>query len=677
MGISGSKTYADPIYWASLPSKDCVLSCKEKIQDYVNFIQVSGKLERWQRNYANYYGTATATPASSNKTSSAGNNGEYTTIKVNDYRNLITHLVVLTTQGRPALKSKASNTDVQARTDTVIADTILDNGLVTDGAETKLKRCVELSLIYDEAFDLQLWNANVGEDVMTDPETGQILHAGDIEETIFAAPDVVRDVNLRSNNPDWHILRLQKNRYNLIAQFPTFREELLAADGQEIYLPGTYTFAIPNPTNNYDLLDAFLFIHKKTPALPQGRLMLFVGDQPLLDLGLPYDEVPIGRIAPSDQDQTPFGYSQGNDLLALEEGKDALYSIILSNEVTFGGQNIAVKRGENVTWSQLGEGFNMVELEDIANIAPLQLTKSAPEVFNFIKMLDTKQTQLSGLNDTVRGNPEDNIQSGSAMALIQAQAIQFLSGLQESYTQLLETWGNHRIWIFQRYADQKRVADMAGKANASYMKSFMWNKEDIKSVKLVRCEVVSALSKTYSGKLTMAQDMLKSGLIKRPDEYFTVLQTGRLEPLYHDELADLIMIAAENEALQEGKPVIALVTDLHKQHILAHRSLLNEPATRIADAQLRQRVQNHILEHMNLISTMNPAVAWATGNEMPPLPPPGATMPQGHQAVPQVVNGKPLVERQAQGVAMPNMPKVAGTNERAPVPQGGPGAAVA
>ena len=702
-GLKPTSGIADDVYWATLPPSDLVRQCKQKITDYVTFLQLSGRLERWQRNYSNYYGAATASPASSNKISTAGYSGEYTTLMVNDYRNLLTHLVVLTTQGRPALKAMAANTDSQSRTDTIIADMLLEYAMRSEHAETDVKRCVELALLYDEAFLLQLWNANIGEDIITDPDSGVMLHAGDVEEYVFAPCDVARDVNLRSTDNNWHILRVQKNRYDLIAQFPVFKDDILAASTQESYLPGIYTFAVPNPSSNHDLVDAFIFIHKKTPSVPQGRLTMYVGDVALIDGPLPYDSVPMGRISPADQDQTCFGYSQGNDLLSLQEGKDALLSIILSNEVTFGGQNIATKKGSGLTWSQLGEGFNLFELENPAtDINPLQLTKTAPEIFNFVKMLDSKQTQLSGLNDTVRGNPQDNIQSGSAMALIQAQAIQFISGLQESYTQLLETWGNHRIQIYQKYAAAKRVGDIAGKANAAYMKSFTWTKDDIQSVKRVQCEVVSALSKTYAGKLTMAQDLLKLGRIQRPDEYFTVLETGRLEPLYHDELADLIMIAAENEALQEDTPVLALVTDLHKQHILAHRSLLNDPETRINNQPLRDRVTAHIMDHMNQLRQISPQVAWATNNEMPPPPPPppqGAQGPSGptgvpprggprppgpgpgqpHGApgpnVPGIANPQAPVEKQAQGVRMPSMPKVAGTNQRAPGPGEGSQAA--
>ena len=48
---------------------------------------------------------------------------------------------------------------------------------------------------------------------------------------------------------------------------------------------------------------------------------------------------------------------------------------------------------------------------------------------------------LSGVNSVARGNPEASLQSGTALAMVQSQALQFMSGLQQSYIQLIEDVG--------------------------------------------------------------------------------------------------------------------------------------------------------------------------------------------------------------------------------------------
>ena len=712
-------------YWAAnADTKEFIDSFHEKIREYYTYLSDTGRLERWQRNYRHFFGQGTATTASSNRLTSAGDSGEFTTIKINDYRSILNHAVVLTLQGRPALQCRAANTEVASKQQTQLGNSLIEYHLRQEHFEKDLKQATVFSMLYDEAFTLTTWNANAGEisriapgEPITHPETGESLvdgegnplmsadrpiRTGKLEHHVFGPYDVVRDVRLKSPKSPWYGLRMQFNRWDLIANYPAFAEQLIGVNSYDEYVPSTYQFITPLVTaSDSDFIDGWLFFHEKTPAVPNGRFAIVIDDFAITDVGLPYKKMPIGRIAPAEQDQTSFGYSDGNDLVAIQELRDAICSIIASNEVTFGGQNIAVKKGWGGSRTQLGSFANLFELENPqTDIVPLTLTRTSPELFNFNQYLDGKQGQLLGINPTVRGNPQENIKSGSAMALQDSKAMQYLSGLQESYNQLLESEGTTIIEVLQEYADEPQIAAIAGKGNRSYLRQFKYTKDDINQIVRVQVESVNPLSQTFSGRLQIAQDLLQNQKIDRPEQYLQVLETGRLEPLYGDDLADLFMIDAENEALQEGTPVAALATDKHKDHIKAHRSLLNDPATRMTDANLRQRVLDHIMDHLNQLTQaaqQNPLLLWAIGEEMPPLPPPGmapggppppnppgqpnapkppggALHPQsGPAKLPNVVGQHPNVPN----VKMPQQPVNPSTGERAPVPpgQGNPSAA--
>lgn len=662
-------------YWATLPPEQLVRELNQRNSDYVNYCITTGKLDRWQRNYAHYYGQGVATPSSSNKISQSGKQGEYTSLKINDYRNLVRHQLILTTSSRPALRAKATNTDYRSAQQTIVADSVIDYYLRERGHETDLMKAVEMCLIYDDAYLLQLWDASLGEILAADPKKGKAVHAGDVWQGVFGPFDVARDTGIRSNQVPWYTVRLQFNRWDLVAKFPAFRDQILAAPyGGDEYIPSTYAFLVPTPVQSSDVVDAYLFQHDPTPALPNGRFTLFLPNQWLLDGDLPTERFLIGRISPAEQDQSTFGYSDSNDLVGIQEAQDALGTIELSNQVTFGAVNIAAKKGMGLSWSQLGQGFNLFELEDINQIKPLQLAATAPNVVNLMGLLSQKAETISGVNSAARGNPEASLKSGAAIAIVEAKAIQFMRGLEASYNKLLESWGTNVIELLKQFATEPRIITIAGRANRAAVKSFKFTRDDIRNVSRVQVEAVSALSKTYSGKLEYAKDLLQSGLIKSPEQYLQVAETGRLEPLYHDQLQDLLMIQQENEALQDGKPVVALITDLHKNHIQAHRSLLNDPQVRLADAKLRESVQAHILEHMVLLkqaATQNPLLLWATGQEMPPLPQGGA--PGERDVTPpesaaDLANPQAPVERQADGVQMPQGPKNPLTGEQVEVP---------
>lgn len=668
-------------YWATLPADELVRELNRRSSDYINYCIATGRFDRWQRNYTHYYGQGVATPASSNKISQIGNHGEYTSLKINDYRNLVRHQLILTTSGRPALRAKATNTDYRSAQQTIIANSIIDYYLRERGHEMDLTKAVEMCLIYDDAYLLQLWDASLGELLATDPIRNHPVHAGDIWQGVFGPFDVCRDVGIRSNKVPWYTIRLQFNRWDLIAKFPAFRDQILAApQGADEYVPATYTFLVPTPVESSDVIDVYLFLHEPTPACPNGRFTLFLPNQWLLDGDLPTERVLVSRICPSEQDQTTFGYSDANDLVGIQEAQDALATIELSNQVTFGSVNIAAKKGMGLSWSQLGQGLNLFELEDINQIKPLQLAATAPNVANLMGFLSQKAETISGVNSAARGNPEKSLTSGAAIAIVEAKAIQFMRGLEASYNKLLESWGTNIIELLKQFAEEPRIITISGKANRSAVRSFAFTKEDIRNVSRVQVEAVSALSKTYSGKLEYAKDLLQSGLIKNPEQYLQLAETGRLEPLYHDQLQDLLMIQQENEALQDGRPVVALITDLHKEHIQAHRSLLNDPETRLTDTTLREAVQAHILEHMTLLqdaAMTNPILLWATGQEMPPLPQGGPPAPGEAPPTPgepveapggDIANPDAPAAREASGVQMPKGPKNPLTGERVELP---------
>jgi hypothetical protein len=126
---------------------------------------------------------------------------------------------------------------------------------------------------------------------------------------------------------------------------------------------------------------------------------------------------------------------------------------------------------------------------------------------------------ISGVNSVARGDPGNNLHSGAALALVQAQAVQFASSLQQSYVRLVENVGTSLIKILQRYAKEPRIAAIAGKANKANMREF--SSEDLTGINRVIVEIANPLSKTTAGRLEIANQLLQMQMIKNPDQYFT------------------------------------------------------------------------------------------------------------------------------------------------------------
>ena len=125
------------------------------------------------------------------------------------------------------------------------------------------------------------------------------------------------------------------------------------------------------------------------------------------------------------------------------------------------------------------------------------------------------------------------------------------------------------------------------------------------------------------------------------------------------------LIQQENERLIQGIEVPALVIDDHKEHILRHRTILNDIDIRMDDERASV-IFAHIQEHIDFARSTDPAVLTMTNQQqLPPKPPeaqPGQDLAnnpeqnsEGQSSIGQVTEGS----QQTQGQMMPGIPSPA------------------
>lgn len=619
-------------YFATLPTEDIGAELVRRIEDWYQHMAMTGVFRKIHKSYNAYYGyNSNGAGHTASEIVRSGEQGELNLVKVNHLRNLVQHLLVMTTSTRPAMDARAINTDYRSLAQTTLANGILDYYLREKKLERYLKLATEYALVFGEGFIRMEWNATQGTEYVADPETNQIKYTGDIEYSVLNPLDVVRDLYAPDcNNHDWLMIRHFKNRFELIAKYPEFREEILEVETKDNL---DFTFNINFKLGSgSDLIPVYEFYHKKSDALPDGRQVVFISKEAVFyDGPLPYKEIPIYRIAPADFIGTPNGYSVAFDLTALQESVDALYSIILTNNAAFGVQNILIPQGANIAYNQLSGSLNVIEYDpNVANGAKpeaLQLTHTAPETFNFLNKMEQAMETISGVNSVARGNPEANLRSGNALALIQSMALQFNSGLQQSYAQLVEDVGTATLTTLRDFAAVPRVAMIVGQSNRSYMQEFTGN--DLDKIDRVVVDLGNPLSKTTAGKLEMANNLLQQGLIKRPEDYIMVMKTGNLDTMMEGDMAELMNIKSENELLAKGQSAIVVTVDNHALHIKEHKSVIASPQAR-QNPQIVNAVLGHIQDHINELRNVDPGLLNVLGYApLPPAPPPPGAVPPG------------------------------------------------
>jgi hypothetical protein len=618
-------TKNDRVYFASRNPDETAQVLLAKADQWFNQMTVNGYLEKIKQTWSACHGCYYSGFTDSHMIQFGGEQGELSHLAVNHIRSISDNIINMITAARPSLQCRAINTDnislVQAR----LGNNILDYYMREKKLEDYIRTAVKLAVQMASGYIKLEWNANIGDEYDYDEENDYVIRNGDIQFNNLSPFDVFFDNNNEYGMGDWVLTRSPKNRFDIIAKYPEFEDEILAIPTTDQLLGYNYVDFHMNQTDNIYIYE---FYHKRTESMPNGRYMMFLNREvQLLDVEMPYRDLPVYRIAGDLITGTPYGYTILFELLPLQDATNALYSTILTNQSTFGVQNVLVPRGADISMSQLAGGLNIIEANTQAGeIRPLNLTQTPQEIFTFIQMLEKSMETISGMNSIARGNVQaTDLKSGTALAMMQSIAIQTLSGLQTSYVKFIEDLGMGVLNILKDHAKLPRIVTISGIKNKTSAEKFVG--DDVKNVNRVIVDIGNALSSTVAGRTEMAEQMLQMGAIKTPDQYFTVINTGRLDSMTENVETELLNIRDENERLVNGKTVVAIALDDHRTHIMEHKGVLADSELRLKP-DLVQRVMEHINEHVELLRTVDPDLLNIVQQQ--PLGPQGGS-PTGQQ----------------------------------------------
>jgi hypothetical protein len=617
-------------YFAAKPAEECAAVVLKKADAWSNNLEANGYLDKLRMAWSAYHGAYYTDAASGHQVTFSGDQGEIVNLPVNHLRNLAQHVLVMTTATRPTMEARATNTDYKSLTQTVLANGLLDYYMREKRLENFLKCAVESAIVLGSGFIKMAWNETSGELYDYNDETNTPIYEGDVEFTNLSPFDVIVDNTKESaSQNDWIVCRTWKNRYDVAAKYPEFKEAISRLPSKTEALRYRFNFISNDETDDVAVYE---FFHRRSEALPDGRYVMFLAEDIVLSDGpMPYRKLPIFRIAPSDIMGTPYGYSNVFDLLPLQEAINSIYSTMLTNHNAFGVQNILVPRGADISIQELTGGLNIIEANMQGGLKPeaLNLLQTSPESFKLAEIVEQKMEVLSGVSSVSRGQPDPNLKSGTALAMVQSMSLQFMSGLQQSYVALIEDVGTSLITMLRDFAAVPRVAAIVGKNNRAYMKEFKG--DDLQNVNRVIVDVGNALARTTAGRVEMAEQLLQMGAIKDPQQYFSVINTGRLDVMTEGTQNEILCIKSENEALMAGENPPVLMTDDHRLHALEHKSVLADPDLR-KDPVLVQNVLAHLQQHFNEAQQTDPALLSWLGQQ--PLPQP-VMGPQGPPQGPQ------------------------------------------
>lgn len=681
---------SNDVYFANDDAEEAIAYLQAKGNEWFKGMVSDAYLEKVKRSWDYYHGIYYK---EDHGISYGGESGELVNIAVNHYHNIARHILTMVTSNRPAFQAKAVNTDHKSQVQVDLANDLLEYYMRQKKVEKKLKDTAEKGIVLASGYLKVEWNATKGKaydyvepepffdddgNELKDEEGNLIDKIGNKLERI---PVYEGDLEFKSLDPlnvmfdfgkdcwddqEWVVIRTFVNRHNLASKYPELADKILEVETRDkSEKRGKISLSKIDETDDIAVYELF---HKRTESTPNGRYLLYINDEIFLEDGpMPYRRLPVFRIAPSNYIGTSRGYTPLWDLMPLQQAANSMYSTVLTNLTAFGVQNVLVPEGSNIKLSEIAGGLNFIDYtptEGPTGGRPeaLNLTRSPAEAFNYLGIVEKAMETISGINAVTRGNPEQNLRSGNALALIQSQALQYISGFQQEYVQLMEDVGSAIVEILQDYAEAPRIAEIVGKSNAARVREF--SRDSLDRVQRVIVDVGNPLSNTTAGRSEMAQNLIQMGLITTPEQYFSVLNSGNLETMTEAPTKKMQLIKSENEALVAGDEVIAIAIDDHDMHIAEHISVLSDSSLRF-DNELVTRVLAHIQEHKDLQATE--AQKYLDSKTLakqppvpstPPPPAPGGPLPASEVAEQAEMGYNPQAVQNAAaaGVSMPTPP---------------------
>lgn len=564
----------------------------------------------WARNINYYYNNILAGDSQS-ALNFDGQLGELVKMVVPQARSLNTQFLSLTTKQKLYFEPMALSSDASTLADTRIAQALCDKIVKDQFLDQKAYRLAELCSLTGASYIRSCWNMSKGAQMGMNQD-GTVAYSGGLKMSIHSCYDISFDHRKEDfYEQDWVQVKYLESRWNLIATYPQFEEAIRKLPKAFQESDSVFYWQM---NMDEDQVWVYEFIHRSSPALPLGRYTLYCDPSTVFyDEHNPYKDdggayIPISEMKPEPIAGTGFGYPIFSNILPLQEMLDHNFSAISSNNNAFAVKSILNPIGNDINVKHI-QGLKFINyrpmnVQGSGKPEVLDLNSSNPEIYKFNDTIVATMQQIMSINSAIRGEPGAGITSGTAIATLSANALEFAQNFSKSYINCLETAVMHGILAYRNFASEPEIVAIAGPNDSTIAKEFVGS--DLADIKRIDCQVSNPLMATAAGKLEIANNLLQTGQfsVKR---YLKILEGAPIESLYDREFDEENFIQEENDALrkEDGPAVIALAGDDHPLHMQAHNALLNNLAVRNNPA-LNQKIMDHIYQHFELAKTTDP-----------------------------------------------------------------------
>ena len=563
----------------------------------------------WARNLRSYYSGVISGTGDESGLEYVGEEGELVKMLVPQARALNQEFLSIATKQKLSFDPLAESTDAETLDSTRLCSGLIQQIIRDQKLDMKAFKKAEMATITGFGYLHNQWNWLKGKPIGVNPD-GDLIYSGNLDIQNVLPTDVIFDTTKEDfYDMDWVIVRVVVNKYDLIRKYPRLQTEILALPSVNAAVDNMMFF---DQQFNDDYVYQYYFYHRSTPALEDGRYSVYSDENTVyydkLDNPYKYDDgegprayIPVVQMKPEPLAGCGFGYPKFSNILPIQEMMDFCFSAISSNNAANAVQSITNPMGNDISVKNIGGlrfiNYNPKNVQGGGKPEAMQLTASSPETYKFIDILLNHMQMVYQVNSAMRGNPPPGVTSGTALATLTTNGIEFAQNFIKAYIDSMETVMTHAIWAYKNFATQEMLVNMVGPNKTTLVKKFKG--EDLSPIRRIIARIGNPLMATAAGRLEVGNQLLQQQMIPDAQGYFDVLEGAPEGILYQDIVDERSLINKENEDLRIFKPVLALIDDSHDLHIQHHRTLTFDPEIRRNSPSLKG-ILDHIAEHKRL-----------------------------------------------------------------------------
>lgn len=583
-----------------------------------------------------------------------GDQGGSMFISVNVLKNAVDHLMSMVTSHRPAIDPVVVNSSQEANDTTTIAKAIIDFRLHNQGEINTIDEGLRHCPILGASFLHGYWNPFKGEIIKNATALGKgqgvayqvlpngtpvtpLVFQGDLCTEVLSIFDVFYDLSAKSWDKDVNdcVVRVFRNKYDLMVAYPNMAAQIDAMPAKttmmyDEYLPSPSFAAtqIAKTPSQESMVEVWIYYHKRTAAVPYGRMQIQLPDGSVLDSStlpewVPFEGLPLFRMCPDSMINTPHGYAVTTSAGGLQEGLNIGASAMLTNMSAFARKLIIAQKGMEVEASNITGDLKLLEVEFGPNgqppITSVDLMGNQSGLMDMLNWYVGQIEQDTGANSIVRGDPK-GVTAGVAINLYQSMALQFASPYEATRSNAIAWMATSVVRAYQSYPNVQREVKIVGPSKIASLLKYYGS--ELTGIDSFTVDPGNPATRTLAMRYNMAVALKQDGVPIEPDKLVHLMKTGDWDSTVEGSDAINNNIRAENEKLLMGQPVHVIPGDDPVRHARGHLAVLSNQKVR-ESPELVKIVLNHYNEHLKQMSKGDIIMKLAAGMiPMGPFPPP-------------------------------------------------------